>query len=195
MKQQIQISITIVVLACLGFGAFAQTQEVQPYREIPDYPDSYNAANMASRMVDGLGFRFYWATEGLGEKDLAFRPTAKARNVDETIDHILSMCYLLVNSINPGTEVPKKGLSFHEKRDWVLNNLKTASDILRKSNAEDLETYTLDLGNGDSLPFWNFVNGPLADCIWHCGQIASFRRLSGNPFNSKVSLLMGKLMD
>lgn len=195
MKHLFQTSITLLSLMAFGLGAFAQSHDTLPYREMPDYPDSYNAAKMASRMVDGLGFRFYWATEGLRNTDLAFRPTEEARSVNETIDHILSMTFMLVNSVNQVNDKPEEGLSFDEKRAMVLHHLKTTSELLQKSNAEDLKSYTIKLNNGETLPFWNFVNGPIADCIWHCGQIASFRRLSGNPFNPKVSLLRGKAMD
>ena len=40
-------------------------QGTLPYYQIPDYPSSYNAATVAARTIDGLGFRYYWATEGL----------------------------------------------------------------------------------------------------------------------------------
>ena len=30
-------------------------------------------------------------------------------------------------------------------------------------------------------PFWNMINGPLADALTHVGQINSWRRLAGNP--------------
>jgi hypothetical protein len=45
-----------------------------------------------------------------------------------------------------------------------------------------------------AFPFWNAINGPLSDAIWHTGQIASNRRASGNPFNSKAQVFLGKLM-
>lgn len=146
---------------------------------------------MASRMVDALGFRFYWVTEGLREVDLAFRPTEEARSVEETINHILAMTVMLSNSVNQLNEKPEEGLTFEQKRELVLQKLKMTSETLQKSAAEDLKIYSINQSNGENLPFWNFINGPIADCIWHCGQISSFRRLSGNPFNPKVSLLRG----
>ncbi len=44
-------------------------------------------------------------------------------------------------------------------------------------------------------PFWNNINGPIADAIWHVGQVVSFRRSSGNPFPKGVSVLTGKKRD
>lgn len=190
MKRKISALLTIIFLT---MSTFAQTQDSLPYREIPDYPEKYTAGSMASRMIDGLGFRFYWATEGLREEDLTFRPNEASRSSDETIDHILTMSNRILNTVQKGNEVQIENLSFIEKRAYVLNNLKTISDILVKSSSEDLENYTIKLSNGETLPFWNYVNGQIADCIWHCGQISSFRRMSGNPFSSKVNLFRGEV--
>ena len=30
-------------------------------------------------------------------------------------------------------------------------------------------------------PFWSIINGPLADGLTHVGQVASWRRMAGNP--------------
>lgn len=64
-----------------------------PYYEIPAYPESYTAGGVASRIIDGLGFRFYWATEGLRSEDLAFKPGADARTSEETIIHVYDVDY------------------------------------------------------------------------------------------------------
>ena len=31
------------------------------YYRIPDYPDKLSSTAVLARMLDGLGFRFYWA--------------------------------------------------------------------------------------------------------------------------------------
>ena len=49
-------------------------------------------------MVDGLGFRYYWATEGLRDEDLAYKPSEEARTTSETIDHIYGLTKVIVNS-------------------------------------------------------------------------------------------------
>ena len=46
-------------------------------------------------MVDGLGFRYFWATEGLTEKDLAYRPSEGARTTMETLEHISGLVEIL----------------------------------------------------------------------------------------------------
>lgn len=169
------------------------TGDTTYYSEIPDYPEVYSAGTVAARMVDGLGFRFYWATNELRTEDLEYRPGNEARSTDETIHHIYVMSIMIANAVQKEENAPSEGLSFNQKRSAILANLKAVSDILRNSTDEDLNTYVVKFNNGATLPFWNLINGPIADAIWHCGQIASFRRSSGNPFDANVSLLNGRL--
>ncbi|RMG65160.1 MAG: hypothetical protein D6722_16205, partial [Bacteroidetes bacterium] len=35
-----------------------------PYRAIPDYPETFTPGTTVARFLDGLGYRYYWATEG-----------------------------------------------------------------------------------------------------------------------------------
>ena len=191
----IRFSIQLLTVILFSMNTSAQTQDSLPYREMPDYPENYTAGSMASRMVDGLGFRFYWATEGLREEDLAFRPTEESRSSEETIDHMFSMIHGIIKTLSKFDKPELPELSFEEKRAYILNDLKTISFILLESSDEDFDSYTIKLRNGETLPFWNYVNGQIADCLWHCGQISSFRRMSGNPFSSKVNLFRGEVND
>jgi hypothetical protein len=164
-------------------------QEKLPYYEIPDAAKEFTPGTIASRMVDGLGFRYYWATEGLMEKDLAFKPNKEARTTAETIDHILGLSQVILNATLKkanGEKQPK--MTFVEKRKKTLNNLLQASKILRES--KDIAQYKMIFGETE-FPFWNAINGPIADAIWHTGQVVSFRRSSGNPFPKGVSVLRG----
>lgn len=168
-----------------------------PYREIPAYPDSFTAEAVVARMIDGLGFRFYWATEGLRPEDLSFRPSPEARTSEETIDHILGLSNILVNALKKQANVRSgeetSPLTFVVKRKMILENLQTASMLLRQPGNR-LEDCTIVFKNGErstEFPFWNMLNGPIADALWHVGQVVSFRRSSGNPFNSKASVFTG----
>lgn len=51
-----------------------------PYKQIPEYPEQYTSGNVIARFIDGLGYRYYWATEGLREQDLAYKPSEKGKN-------------------------------------------------------------------------------------------------------------------
>lgn len=164
-----------------------------PYASIPDYAEDYTAGTVASRFLDGLGFRFYWATEGLRPEDLDFRPGPESRSSGETISHIYDMTRLLARTVLQDTTKVHTGESFEEMRAAALKNIDLSSKKLRKSSDAEFDTYIARFSNGAEFPFWNLINGPIADCIWHCGQITSLRRMSGNPFNSKVSLFNGRM--
>jgi hypothetical protein len=188
-----------VLVFCLTQTLSASTVvDTLPYYQIPEAPEKITAEGVLIRMIDGLGFRFYWATEGLKPQDLAYKPNEKARTSEETIDHILGLSYIIVNAfqkkanVKTGEETSK--LSFEVKRKQTLENLKTASDLL-KTNTADLAKFKIIFGGKKTTEysFWNLINGPIEDAVWHVGQVVSFRRSSGNPFNSKVSVLTGKL--
>ena len=168
-----------------------------PYYEIDPFPEQFTAGGVASRMIDGLGFRFYWATEGLHENDLAFKPNKDARTSLETIEHIYEMSFIILNATTKtantsGQDIP---LPYNAMRKRTLENFKNASERLRVATDQDMKEFKLIFKQGDHLsefPFWHQLNGPIADCIWHVGQIVSFRRSSGNPFNENVDVFSGK---
>jgi hypothetical protein len=190
--------IIVMLFFVLNICSMAQDKTI-PYYEIPAHPETFTAGGVASRLVDGLGFRFYWATEGLRESDLQYKPGNDTRTSLETILHIYEMSVMIKNSttqtINtPGQDSP---LPFSEMRRKTLENLKIASDNLRKASDEDLKSFTIRFNRADKMieyPFWNQLNGPIADCLWHVGQIVSLRRTSGNPFTEKVSLFAGTVL-
>lgn len=171
----------------------ANSQNKLPYHQIPEAPKEFTAGSVVSRMIDGLGFRYYWATEGLRAEDLAFKPSKEARTTEETIDHILGLSQVILNSsLGVANEKPQPKMTYEEKRKKTLNNLKKASEIFLK--AEDLSKFSIVFKRGENtteFPFWNQINGPISDALWHVGQVVSFRRSSGNPFPKGVSVLRG----
>ncbi len=183
----------LIALCITSSSVMAQDKdETLPYYEVPDYSEKYTAGTVAARMVDALGFRFYWATEGLTEKDLAYKPNEEGRTTKETIDHIYDLTKIIVNSTlkKANGRSDDADMSFEDKRKQTLMNLKTAADILRKS--DDISQYKIIFGERQ-VPFWNQINGPISDALWHCGQIVVFRRNSGNPMSSKVNHFTGKV--
>lgn len=192
----------LLFLSLLISGIATAQDSTDYYYQIPEYPDNYNEGTVAARVVDGLGFRYYWATAGLRAEDLAYKPSEEARSSDETLDHIYGLTRILANATkmlpNDFTQYEEEEFSFEEKRTQTLQFIREASEILRKSTAEDLESYKMifisERGTSE-YPFWNLLNGPISDAVWHVGQVVSFRRASGNPFNSNVSVLRGRLRD
>lgn len=185
---------TILVLAFTS-GYSQSDEDKLPYYEIPEYPETFTAGTVAARAIDGLGFRYYWATEGLRQEDLDFKPSDNARSSMETIEHIYGLSKMIVNSTlkkDNNKKEDEEELSFEAMRKATLINFKTAADILRTS--DDISQFKIIFGERE-IPFWNQINGPIEDAVWHCGQIVLLRRSSGNPFNSKVSVFSGKLRE
>lgn len=179
----------ITLILFVTMAGFSQTnkEDKLPYYEIPEYPETYTANNVSARMVDGLGFRYYWATESLRVEDLAYKPSETGRTTAETINHIYGLSKFIRNSVlidNKDTNTQE--LNFDNKRKQTLLNFKVVSDALRNTQVP------LKIEN-TKVPFWNIINGPISDALWHCGQVVMLRRASGNPFNSKVNVFKGKL--
>jgi len=167
-----------------------------PFREIPEYPVAFTPETVAARMIDGLGYRYYWATEGLREEDLSYKPSEDGRTTLETIEHIHGLSRTIVNSVQSIANIPSTDtLAFAELRKRTLENLKKASEILKAAQPGDIEKYKIIFlrdGNRSEFPFWNMLNGPIEDATYHTGQVVSFRRSSGNPINSGVRVFTGK---
>jgi hypothetical protein len=178
-----------VILLLINTTVFGQL----PYSEIPAYPEKYSAGTVAARLIDGLGIRFYWATEGLNSSDVQFSPSEDSRSITETVDHIYDMSFLIANTVLPEGRKPETNKSFEEKRRAILQNLFDMRTILLKSSDKEFENYQANFSSGATFPFWNMLNGPIGDCLWHCGQIVMMRRMAGNPFNSNVSFFIGSL--
>jgi hypothetical protein len=168
-----------------------------PYYEVPEYYENYTAGTVAARMVDGLGFRYRWATENLREVDLNYKPTDSSRTTIQTIDHILGLSRVIVNAtLKVPSDYTKKQpeLTYNEKRRETLENFKKASKILQKTtDLADFNMMFISSKGKSEYPFWYNINGPIEDAIWHSGQVALLRRASGNPISKKVSFLQGKI--
>lgn len=192
--------LSIYLITLFTLSSLLAQEENLPYYEIPNYPEAYTAGTVAARVVDGLGFRYYWATEGLRTEDLSYKPNCDARSTEETLFHIYDLSLILANTTqNVPTETGgKTQFSFDELRKKTLENIKIASDRLKTMKDDELEKSKMIFkgANGTTeFPFWNVLNGPIDDALWHVGQVVSFRRSSGNPFNDKVSVLRGKVRE
>jgi sorbitol-specific phosphotransferase system component IIA len=80
-------------------------------------------------------------------------------------------------------------------RKQTLNYLEEATVNFKNKTPKELAELKVIFERGEkqsSFPFWNMINGPLADAIYHTGQVVSFRRSSGNPLPKGVNVFMGK---
>lgn len=188
----------LFLILCTMTAVNAQDEQL-PYYEIPDAPSSYESGNVMARMLDGWGFRYYWASEGLKEEDLNFKLSDEARSTRETLDHICGLSNFVLSTVKPDPNRPRvdyRTLSYEEVRALTLNKIKEVSDALKGKSAKELEAIEIVMGSGEkkrTMPFWNLINGPIEDAVYHTGQVVSFRRASGNPINPNISVLSGKV--
>ena len=173
------------------------SQEKLPFYEITEIPNEINSTNIMVRMIEGLGFRYHWATENITEKDLKYRPSKDAMSNFETIKHIYNLSNMIYNSTqsSPNVRSEKKvPTDFKSLRKETLNNLKLTTDAFESFNDQDLKNIKIIFlrksGNYE-FPIWNLINGPLSDAIYHTGQLVSFRRTSGNPIPKGVNVFLG----
>ena len=160
-----------------------------PFEDISKTPYDLTATNTLLRMVEGLAFRYRWATENLSEENIKFKPHPTSMSVEEVNAHIFD----LVDSTNRvfgGEKQNKDSLnSFHKLRIKSLNILADLSERLKEMSDEDLSE--IEKNTSRKLPFWYWINGPLADALTHVGQITSWRRIAGNPQLKGINVFIG----
>lgn len=191
---------TIVVLSiflCTYVNSQNDTTMEIPYNKIPDYPETYTSGTMISRMIDGLGFRYYWATADLREQDLNYKPSEDTRTIGEIVDHLYGLSEVIHNAakkeVNDRTKPQQAILKFEEKRIRTLRNLKMASEVFMSMEHLEEHNVIFKTQNGTTtFPFWNLINGPIEDAVWHAGQIVILRRAAGNPIPKGVNVFLGQ---
>lgn len=189
----------IITFFCLIFlsQTSCNSQEL-PYHQIPNAPENYEAGNVLSRVIDGLGYRYYWATEGLTAENLNYVPKGDTRSMFGTLEHVLALSNGILKTVKNKPIIRsdyQEVLTFDEIRRATLINLKEASNFLRGKDENDLAKMEITFQRGENkstFPLWNLLNGQLADALYHTGQIVSFRRSAGNPINPEVNVFRGK---
>ena len=173
------------------------SQDKLPFKTIPGAPDNITTGTSLARMTQGIGFRYYWATESLSAEDLKYRPSEEAQSMLETIKHVYGLSNMIFNAasgkenIRPLTDIPQ---NYANLRKATLSFLEDASLLFLNASKEELTLMKVKFnrdGNRSSYPIWNLINGPLSDVLYHTGQIVSFRRTSGNPIAKGVNVFMG----
>lgn len=162
-----------------------------PYDELPPAPRSVDAAGVLARLVDGLGFRYRWATEGLRGEELAFRPCEGAFTLGEVLAHMNLLVRWVDGSLRGTLRAEPEGIDdgrpvapeeWEALRSDTLARLVRLRALVSEADPERLARVTVT-GNPEKgpQPFWSILNGPLADFLTHVGQVSSWRRMAGNP--------------
>ena len=167
-----------------------------PFSSIPDAPASYSATTVMSRMMDGLGYRYYWASEGLTDEVLDYRAGPSCRNVRETLDHIHNLVQMIEFSLSGQTyPIPEPEISPEvDVRVETLSAIERLCETFRNANSESAGEWKARFQMGENhleFPYWNMINGPMSDAIYHTGQVVSQRRAAGLPVNPTVNVFTG----
>ena len=189
------ILVTFIFLFTLSINAQTDKKEIDlPFSEIGEYPTDFSQANIISRMIEGLGYRYYWATKSLTENDLNYKSSEDARSTIQIIEHIYSLTIMISSSFEKKEfKFTSVTYNYDELRTKTLLKLKYIHDELR-SNPDFSQLFIKFERGGTKMefPFWNQINGPISDALWHCGQVVMNRRSSGNPLQSDVNVFVGK---
>ena len=169
-----------------------------PFKSIPEAAKSYTAGNLLVRMIEGAGYRFYWATEVLTSDDLKYKPSDSGQSIWETVEHIYGLSDIIRNtsmnevSIRPPADTPTNWAALRMK---TLRYLEDATKQLKNKSPEELAALEIIFERGgkqSTFPLWNMINGPISDIMYHSGQIVSFRRTNGNPLPKGVNVFIGR---
>ncbi len=186
----------------LLLSPFMMAQEQQlPLYEIPPAPSVLSPGDLIARMIQGLGYRFYWASNDLVPKDLAYRPSDGAASSLETLQHIYSLSLLIRKTAASkpfNRRLEKIPNDYKVLRKNILIHLDESAQLFSGKNAEQLQKMQVVFEREEGMsrfPIWNFLNGPLSDAIYHTGQLVSFRRTTGNPIQKGVNVFLGKTKD
>lgn len=161
-----------------------------PYLRIPEHSAEMSATSVLIRLLDGIGFRYRWATEGLNEEDILFRPCKTSMNMWEVLEHIHELtdfieAYINGKSVLKGDNPPKNAYtpsSLGEIQRLTLEAILRTRNSLTRHDDRYLARRKYPVpGEIGKFPIWNLINGPLCDTLTHIGQIASWRRINNNP--------------
>lgn len=162
-----------------------------PYQQIPPAPEQFTAAATLVRLADGIAFRFRWATEGLREEDLDFRPCDGSMNMRELFDHLIFLMDLIHVALDPDrTGFRDKCADLESFRLNILRRITAIRDQLSSMSDVELARCQVPIKSGKVYPVWHLINGPMADILTHIGQINSWRRIAGNPA-PKANVFLG----
>lgn len=169
---------------------------LEQFHSLPAPPaDTPCGSTVLARLVDGLAFRYRWATHGLDREDLRFRPCDDAMTLDELLDHLRYLARWMHTNVR-AAKLSHDPVPYPECCAGLADPAGDPDVLIHQtlSALADLRADILDLGEEGltrvvliggreptAFPVWNLINGPLSDALTHVGQVTSWRRILGKP--------------
>lgn len=157
------------------------------YSKLPIPPAEASIVTVIIHLVDSVGFRYYWATEGLADVHLAFAPAEGAMTLGRQMAHVRRIVQWTNVAMQSKSERVKE---VEEDFATMRSGTFAAFDAL-KSTVTALGPDGLTRVEAFGLPFWNLINGPITDGLTHVGQINTYRRMLGEPARA-INFFTGK---
>ena len=145
-----------------------------PYESVQTYPENITSPAIIVRLIDGLGYRFRYATEGLTPQEYQFIPGQGCWTIGEIVDHVWGLLNWICKNIFGKEETCPQGSE--SQRSHILELILKLRAYFEQLDEQGLSRITIS-----NRPFWHLINGPLSDALTHTGQINTLRRLAGNP--------------
>jgi uncharacterized damage-inducible protein DinB len=165
-----------------------------PYTTLPNIPEEINASTIVARLVDGVAFRYRWATEDLTDNEFHFKPVEGSMNMEELLKHIYTLAFVTNTTMGGVAEKLTNFENLEHIRKETLTQYESLSKRLLTTTNADLSSYNF-VRNDIELSFWYLINGHIADALTHIGQVLTWRRIAGNPQPKGVTVLFGKKVD
>ena len=162
------------------------------YTTLPPTPSKISAGAILARLVDATGFRLQMATNGLTENEINFRPVEGSMDMMELMKHIYGVLSWAYGSVNKNAVRHSDLTTFEDYRNATLEVCNDFKNRLLEMSDEEVENVSVYLKRNDTTySIYYLINGPISDALTHVGQIASWRRIAGNPV-ARISPFTGE---
>ena len=126
---------------------------MDPFYKIPEYPEHVSSTSVLTRLLDGLGFRFHWATEGLRPEDYSYRPSPDTMSVSELVGHVWGLVsWVTISTLGESRQRPEEDGSV---RNEILDMIWQLREAVLSMDEGDLGRITIEgrpCARGDPSP-------------------------------------------
>jgi len=145
-------------------------------------PEPSPATEVVRTYLVALAFRFRHVTGGVPEHFGAFEAGSGVRTPTAIVRHMTGLILWVLDQYAPGSKLELAGLPFDEECARFLDAVRDLDRVFAESAAMGATAAESALAPRTSeLTFEQLWRGPLTDAMTHVGQLATLRRLAGDP--------------